>query len=204
MRCSARSWVSPLLRVLALSAPQLVDLAWRRSGCRWRSSIPIVLLVSSSRLGEWFAQNRHLRDAQRDRIPDDLLLRAGELQRAHQGRRVGAFPRPGAWTRCCWPPRSRSCETQADKQEHVASIAKLQLEHMLKRALRVGPAALTDAERKALSADADMLRTLHREAWRHWPVESWQLARHVPQLPTDDETPPLRASLPSIIPVPNA
>jgi hypothetical protein len=29
------------------------------------------------------------------------------------------------------------------------------------------------------------MRWLHREAWRHWPVESWQLAREQPQLPPE-------------------
>jgi hypothetical protein len=27
---------------------------------------------------------------------------------------------------------------------------------------------------------------MHRDAWRSWPVEQWQLAREVPQLPKSD------------------
>ena len=50
------------------------------------------------------------------------------------------------------------------------------------RAVRSGPAALSHHERARLAADADSMRWLHREAWRHWPVESWQLASAL-QLP---------------------
>jgi membrane glycosyltransferase len=53
------------------------------------------------------------------------------------------------------------------------------------RAVRMGPAALTVEERKLLTHDAASMRWLHREAWRHWPVESWQLGRETPQLPPE-------------------
>jgi membrane glycosyltransferase len=53
------------------------------------------------------------------------------------------------------------------------------------RARRSGPTALSAAERKLIASDADSMRWLHREAWRHWPVESWQLAREQRQLPPE-------------------
>jgi membrane glycosyltransferase len=51
------------------------------------------------------------------------------------------------------------------------------------RALRLGPAALSAAERALLESHAPTLRRLHREAWRRWPIESWDLARAHPQTP---------------------
>lgn len=58
------------------------------------------------------------------------------------------------------------------------------LQQLCRRALRTGPAALSPAERTLLSSDADSMWWLHREAWREWPVESWQIARDRPQLPS--------------------
>ena len=49
--------------------------------------------------------------------------------------------------------------------------------------MRMGPAALSKEERALLSSDAESMRYLHREGWRCWPVESWQLGRDRPQLP---------------------
>ena len=59
------------------------------------------------------------------------------------------------------------------------------LDKLVERALRVGPAALTDAERTRLCADAASMRRLHREAWQRWPVEHWAQGREVPQLPKE-------------------
>jgi membrane glycosyltransferase len=144
-------------------------------------SIPIVLLVSSSRIGGWFAKTG-IFAVPSETHPDDLLLRANELQALTKADEAARF-RDLVLDPLLLSAQLKKLETQ--KPENVANIAAAQLEHMLKRALRVGPAALSDAERKALSEDAPSLRTLHREAWRRWPVESWQLAREVPHLPRD-------------------
>lgn len=164
---------------LALTAPGL--LVWLAP--IWLPlalSIPIALIVSSSTIGEWFAKTG-IFSVPSETHPDDLLLRAGELQALTKADEAARF-RDLVLDPLLLSAQLKKLETQ---KEHGPHIAKAQLEHMLKRALRVGPAALTDAERKALSEDAASLRTLHREAWRRWPVESWQLAREVPHLPRD-------------------
>jgi membrane glycosyltransferase len=165
---------------LALTAPHL--LFWLAP--IWLPlafSIPIVLVVSSSRIGEWFAKTGIFATPS-ETHPDDLLLRANELQALTKADEAARF-RDLVLDPLLLSAQLKKLEAQ--KPESVASVTKPQLEHMLKRALRVGPAALTDAERKALTEDIDSLRTLHREAWRRWPVESWQLAREVPHLPRD-------------------
>ena len=63
------------------------------------------------------------------------------------------------------------------------SLAQDRSARLIERALRMGPAALTSAEREHLMGSAECMRTLHRQAWRRWPVESWQLSREQLQLP---------------------
>jgi membrane glycosyltransferase len=60
------------------------------------------------------------------------------------------------------------------------------LMQLRQRALRTGPAGLSPRERSMLASDAASMRWLHGEAWRHWPVESWQVARERPQVPADE------------------
>jgi membrane glycosyltransferase len=57
------------------------------------------------------------------------------------------------------------------------------LERARSRALRLGPAGLTREERSVLLGDATSLRELHRDAWRAWPLETWNLARRLPHTP---------------------
>lgn len=59
------------------------------------------------------------------------------------------------------------------------------LSELRQRALRAGPAALSEAERQALTSDPESVLWLHREAWCHWPIESWEVARECPQLPPE-------------------
>lgn len=54
---------------------------------------------------------------------------------------------------------------------------------LCERALRIGPTLLTTAERANIVQSPPMLEWLHRHAWRHWPVESWQLGRSISLLP---------------------
>jgi hypothetical protein len=117
--------------------------------------------------------------------PDDLLLRAHELCALTKADEAARF-RDLVLDPLLLSAQLKKLDAQkpGGAAEGVANIAPAELAHMVKRALRVGPAALTDAERKALSEDAESLRLLHREAWRRWPVESWQLARDIAHLPT--------------------
>ena len=167
---------------LALSAPHL--LLWLAPIWLPLSlSIPLVLVVSSSRVGEWFAKTGIFATPS-ETHPDELLLRAGELQALTKADEAARF-RDLVLDPLLLSAQLRKIESQPQNGDRVSSITEPQLEHMRKRALRVGPAALTDTERKALSEDAESLRILHRDAWRRWPVESWQLAREVPHLPRD-------------------
>jgi hypothetical protein len=68
-----------------------------------------------------------------------------------------------------------------------APHAREWLLQLQKRALRRGPAALSHFERSSLASDAASMLWLHREGWRHWPVESWQLARERPLVPADSQ-----------------
>ncbi|MFT3926169.1 MAG: glucans biosynthesis glucosyltransferase MdoH [Myxococcales bacterium] len=78
-------------------------------------------------------------------------------------------------------PRAR-----ADQAQGTAPRAnELELPRLRQRALRAGPAGLTAEERRALTRDAESMLYLHREAWQHWPVESWRLSREQPQLPVE-------------------
>ncbi|HVZ33445.1 MAG TPA: glucans biosynthesis glucosyltransferase MdoH, partial [Polyangiaceae bacterium] len=67
----------------------------------------------------------------------------------------------------------------------AAGVTPIKLDDLCARALRLGPAALSQKERERLSADPASMRRLHREAWQCWPVESWQPARHRPHLPSN-------------------
>lgn len=59
------------------------------------------------------------------------------------------------------------------------------------RALRMGPAALTQQERQRLAACQASMGWLHRHAWQRWPVESWDLHRDLPQAPAHGAALPL-------------
>jgi len=149
-------------------------------------SIPIVLAVSSVRIGELIARTG-IFAVPSEVAPDELLLRANDMQALTKADEAARFRDlvldPLLLT-------AQLKKLQAGKPQEGATEldrARLELVRLQKRALRVGPAALSEAERKALSEDAESLRVLHREAWRCWPVESWQLAREVPQLPLDVE-----------------
>jgi membrane glycosyltransferase len=67
-------------------------------------------------------------------------------------------------------------------------------DELCQRALRVGPAGLSEAERQALLSASECVLFLHREAWCHWPIENWQLAREWPQLPEMRPLTPCAAS----------
>jgi membrane glycosyltransferase len=144
-------------------------------------SIPIVMMVSSARVGQLFAKTG-IFSVPSETHPDDLLLRASEMCALTKADEAARF------RDLVLDPLLLSAQLKkldAIKPEGVATINRVELADMLKRALRVGPAALSETERKALSEDPETLRTLHREAWKRWPVESWQLARDVQHLPRD-------------------
>jgi membrane glycosyltransferase len=142
----------------------------------WVLSIPLALAVSSRRVGRWVARIGLL--AERTECePDALAARVDEL-------RVLTASDDSA--------RFRDLVLDPILLEaHVARLggrrgsdSRAELDQMLARALRLGPAGLSALERKTLAGDAGAMRTLHRDAWRNWPVETWELRRDLPQLPS--------------------
>lgn len=72
--------------------------------------------------------------------------------------------------------------------------ASKRLEPLRARAREEGPLSLSPAEWRLLAADRDSMQPLHRQAWQHWPVESWDLGREEPQLPPETPNRAPRAS----------
>ncbi|MEY4581798.1 MAG: glucans biosynthesis glucosyltransferase, partial [Pseudomonadota bacterium] len=164
-------------------------------------AIPLAMLVSSPDLGKLVARSG-IFTTPSETEPDDLLLQAQHFRALTKADEAARF-RDLVLDPLLLTAQLKKLQAAREdaNQSDAPAPDRAALDMLLKRALRVGPAALADAERVSLAQDADSLRTLHREAWRHWPVESWQLARHVPQLPNDDTPPALRTSLTSLVPV---
>jgi membrane glycosyltransferase len=143
-------------------------------------AIPIALLASSSQVGGLLAK-AGLLAVPSETEPDELILRASDLRALTIGDAAARFRDlildpvliAAHLARLLAKPITRD------------TLASERLARLGQRALRMGPAALSAAERDDLAADAESMRWLHREAWRHWPVESWQLAREQPQLPPE-------------------
>jgi membrane glycosyltransferase len=147
-------------------------------------AIPLVLLVSTSTVGE-LLQRTGVLAVPSEVEPDELLLRANELQALTKADEAARF-RDLVLDPLLLTAQLKKLRAAQATHDNVTPIANPDLPRLMKRALRVGPAALSELERTALSQDEACLRTLHREAWRSWPVESWQLARDVPQLPQEN------------------
>jgi membrane glycosyltransferase len=164
-------WLSQVAPgLLAWTAPIWVPLAL---------AIPVALLVSSEFMGSLFRWVGLLR-VPSEVAPDELELRVNDLRALTTSDDAARF-RDLVLDPMLVAVQLKRLAEQATKRD--ASASRIDLVRLRQRALRMGPAALSAEEREALSMDAETLRFLHREAWRSWPVESWQLARNVPQLP---------------------
>jgi membrane glycosyltransferase len=166
---------------LALVAPQL--LLWLAPV--WvplALAIPLATMASSRGMGRMLGRLGLLRTPE-ETEPDPLITRLHDLRVLTQTDEAARFR-----------------DLVLDPILHTAHLARLarasvapqpldvaRAARLTERALRVGPAALTAPERDCLMASAESLRTLHREAWRRWPVESWQMSREQPQLPRMSE-----------------
>jgi membrane glycosyltransferase len=64
------------------------------------------------------------------------------------------------------------------------------VDRLVAAALAGGPAALSREERARLVLDPEGMTTLHREAWKHWPVERWKVGTDLPREPRDESRPP--------------
>jgi len=153
-------WVAPIWVPLALA-------------------IPIALLVSSELMGRLFRRLGLLR-VPSEVAPDELELRVNDLRSLTTSDDSARFRDLVLDPMLVATQLARLAGLAAD---NASPASRLDMVRLRQRALRMGPAALSGEERDALAMDAESLRFLHREAWRSWPVESWQLARDVPQLP---------------------
>jgi membrane glycosyltransferase len=167
---SAATWLwyaAPGL--LAWTAPVWVPLAF---------AIPIALLVSSERMGRW-TRSAGILLVTSETEPDELEHRVTDLQALTTSDDAARF------RDLVLDPLLVATQLSRLAKEGVTSSDDPALARLRQRALRMGPAAMTVDERRQLGNDPACLEFLHREAWRSWPVESWQLAREVPQLPED-------------------
>jgi membrane glycosyltransferase len=154
----------------------------------WALAIPLNLTVSSAAVGG-FARRLGLLLVPTEREPDGLLRRIDELR---------------VLTRSDASARFR--DLVLDPVLVAAHVAKLgsrrptaslkRLAELRTRALREGPASLSAQDWRTLAEDAESMQILHREAWRRWPVEAWDLGREEPQLPPETARPVLAASNP--------
>jgi membrane glycosyltransferase len=144
----------------------------------WALSIPLVWLLSSPTVGAWTRRfGWFLVPSESGR--DELLDRAAAL------RALTAADDSARFRDLVLDPVLLAAHLSRLAQP--APGAREWLHKLRERALRVGPAALSSFERSTLTGDAASMRWLHREGWRHWPVESWQLARERPLVPADSQ-----------------
>jgi membrane glycosyltransferase len=140
-------------------------------------AVPIALLASSARAGSMLGK-LGLLAVPSETEPDELLLRAADLRSLTVGDGAARF-RDLVLDPVLVAAHLARLPAAAEAEPSEALL------RLRQRAIRTGPAALSPAERDTLASDAPTMRWLHREAWRHWPVESWQLAREQPQLPPE-------------------
>lgn len=150
-------------------------------------SIPIAALASSTRVGLLF-ERFGLLLVPSETIPDPLVERAEELRHLTEGDLAGRFrdlilDPVLVRAHLVRLVRGRPLLRRDGAPKEEPSDLEL-----CQRALRAGPAGLSETERQALLGDAAAVRFLHQEAWCHWPVESWQVARERPQLPSTGES----------------
>jgi membrane glycosyltransferase len=139
-------------------------------------SIPLAWLLSSPTAGAWSRRLGWFL------VPSETL-RDELLERARALRTLTSADDSARFRDLVLDPVLLSAHLS--RLEPPAPHAREWLQKLQKRALRRGPAALSHFERSTLASDAASMRWLHREAWRHWPVESWQLARERPLVPAD-------------------
>ena len=76
-----------------------------------------------------------------------------------------------------------------ERLDDEAPGSRRALELLRRRALDEGPTSLSPVEWRQLAQDRESMERLHREAWQHWPVESWDAGRGEPRLPPEERAP---------------
>jgi membrane glycosyltransferase len=143
----------------------------------WALAIPLNMLVSSAALGG-LARRLGLLTVPTEHAPEPLLSRIEEL-------RILTRSDASARFRDLVLDPVLVATHVAKLQGTLPSAAPKRLAELRTRALREGPASLSAAEWRTVAEDAESMQVLHREAWRRWPVEAWDLGREEPQLPPE-------------------
>jgi membrane glycosyltransferase len=143
----------------------------------WCLAIPLNLIVSSASFGA-LARRLGLLLVSTEHQPEALLTRIDEL-------RVLTRSDASARFRDLVLDPVLVASHVARLGDRKASASPKRLAELRTRALREGPASLSAGEWRALAEDADSVQVLHREAWRRWPVEAWDLGREEPQVPPE-------------------
>lgn len=158
----------------------------------WSLAIPIATLTASTLLGS-ISRRMGFLSVPSETQPDPVFALAEELCVLTAGDQAARFR-----DLILDPVLVATHVSRLPKVEGEGSADQLaRLAELRHRALRGGPACLSESERQELASDAQSMRWLHREAWRHWPVESWQVARECAQLPPESRSPRSREPLPA-------
>jgi membrane glycosyltransferase len=152
----------------------------------WALAIPLDLAVSSTAFGS-LARRLGLLIVPTESEPEELLRRIDEL-------RVLTRSDASARYRDLVLDPVLVASHCARLEGKRPSATPKRLAELRTRALREGPASLSAHDWKTLAEDAESMQLLHREAWRRWPVEAWDLGREEPQLPPETARPVLAAS----------
>jgi membrane glycosyltransferase len=142
-------------------------------------AIPLSMLVSIEGPGRLLARLGLFRVASESE-PDELLLRAEDLRALTMGDACARFRDV-----VLDPVLNQSHVARLRERGAKPAAESPALSRLVARALRGGPTAISTTEREELLADPDSMLALHREAWRSWPVESFQLSRDDAQLPLE-------------------
>lgn len=129
-------------------------------------SVPISLLLSSQRAGNWLLKHNLLVIPQEVQ-PPELLVRQRSLLRERTAARRGA---PHPFNRVVIVPAFNALHL-ALLGEQPASAVSERMERLKRVALSGGAGHLSKGERQEILSDAAALEWLHREAWKDWPVD---------------------------------
>ncbi|HET9956820.1 MAG TPA: glucans biosynthesis glucosyltransferase MdoH [Polyangiaceae bacterium] len=201
-RAQNRTATHPLGRIIAIEAPATLLGAAAFLGLRnwapglvswlapiwlpWCAAIFVHGGLSSERLGQW-SRRLGLFLIPSETEPSELMQRARELCAFTASDDAGRF-RDLVLDPVLLAAHVAKLERDAlgSPARHSGSGARAEsLQRLRERALRAGPAALSVSERERLSADPESMSWLHRTAWQHWPVESWEISRERPQVPEE-------------------
>jgi membrane glycosyltransferase len=143
----------------------------------WLLAIPLHWAVSSVGLGQ-LARRAGLLLIASETEPEPLLRRIDELRMLTRGDTLARF-RDLVLDPVLLATHIRNLP------EDAAPASTGRLELLRAKALQEGPLSLSPGDWRLLASDRESLQQLHREAWRRWPVESWDVGSEAPLLPPE-------------------